>query len=119
MNDKAIRELETLKKAMDNDPRIVRLNELESVLSGDKEVQSFSLILKEKEENYSSLLSLYGEKDQKTIEARRSLYEAKKALDSLPSVMNYNEAFIAVRDLYMQIDDIVFSSYRRKTLRID
>ncbi len=97
----------------------MRLNELESILHDDKEVQSISLLLKEKEEIYSSHLSLYGSKDPKTIEAQRSLYETKKALDFLPIVMRYNEAFVVVRDLYMQIDDIIFSSYRRKIVHID
>ena len=37
-------------------------------------------------------------------------------LDSYPLAKEYGEAYIAVRDLYMQIDDILFGPYRKKTL---
>ncbi len=118
MNEKTICSIESLKKAIDEDPRILLLNELERKVSENEEVKKLSDSLKEKEKGYSFLLAHYGEKNEKTIAMQRSLYEAKLALDSYPLVKEYSTAYIAVRDLYMLIDDILFSPYRKKVIHV-
>jgi len=119
MNARIISSIESLKKAIDVDPRILHLNEVEKQVSNNEEVKKLSASLKKIEEEYSFLLMHYGDKNEKTIAAHHSLYEAKLALDSHPLVKEYSSAYIAVRDLYMLIDDILFSPYRRKILHID
>lgn len=119
MNEKAICSVESLKKAIDEDPRVLLLNELDQKISKNEEVKKLSTSLKEKEKEYSFFLTHYGAKNTKTIAMQHSLYEAKLVLDSHPLVKEYSSAYIAVRDLYMLIDDILFSPYRKKVLHID
>ncbi len=119
MEEKIIKELQTLKASIDNDERLLRLSELEAKLAEDEEVKRLSKRLKKEEEAYSFALSTYGKNSEETKKAQLALFEAKKELDSLPLVKEYNEAYIAVRDLYMQIDDIIFSPFRRRVLKID
>ena len=109
MNERIYNELDKLKTAMKEDERLLRLSELESRLEKDEETIKLSRILKSKEEAYSSSLSAFGEGSE----------EAKKELDSLPLVKKYYKAYTEVRDLYMLIDDILFSPFRHKILRID
>ena len=104
---------------MKEDERLLRLSELETLLEKDEEAIKLSGILKSKEEAYSFSLSSFGEGSEEARKAQKELYEAKKELDSLPLVKEYNEAYTKVRDLYMLIDDILFSPFRHKILKID
>lgn len=119
MEEKIIKELQTLKASIDNDERLLRLSELEKKLAENEEVKVLSKRLKEEEEAYSFALSSYGKSSDEAKKAQVALFNAKKELDSLPLVKEYNDAYIAVRDLYMQIDDIIFSPFRRRVLKID
>lgn len=119
MNSSVIRSVESLKKAIDEDPRVLKLNELDKKISLNEEVKRFSMMVKNKEEEYSSLLSQFGEKNESVIAKRRELYEAKLALDSLPLTKEYFAAFVEVRDLYLLIDDILFSPFRKKVPHVE
>lgn len=119
MNESILREVKLLKTAIDTDPRIKKLNELEAKMSKDESVIKLSKQLKEKEEIYNSNLQKYGNKNPLTTASWHELYLSKKDLDSLPIVQEYNLKFIEVRDLYMQIDDILFAPYRKKILHIN
>ncbi len=109
MTELAIKDLELLNKALKNDPRVLRLDELEKEIEKNKDVIVISKEVKMKEESLANALS----KEEKEL-ASHSLYESKLKLDSLDVTKRYNEAFIEVRDLYMQIDDIIFGAYRKK-----
>ena len=105
MNISLSKSLESLKAAIENDPRVTRLNELEKKLYEDP-----------------SLMELVKKKDdleREYSEIGKALHEAKAELDSYPLAKEYSEAFIEVRDIYMQIDDIIFGPYRKKTLSSD
>ncbi len=119
MNEKILKEVSALKNALEGDERSIRLSELESRLEKDETVLLYSKKAKDKEEAYSFSLSSFGKGKKETMDAQKELYEAKKELDSLPLVKEYNEAYVAVRDIYMQIDDIIFSPFRHKVLKID
>lgn len=109
MTELAIKDLELLNKALKNDPRVLRLDKLEKEIEKSEDVIAISEEVKKKEE---ILANAYSEKDKEL--ANHSLYESKLKLDSLDITKRYNEAFIEVRDLYMQIDDIIFGAYRKK-----
>ena len=108
--------LEELKKALDGDPRVIRLNELEKKLYDDSHLLELVKKKDDLERQYNSLLS-YMDKDSEEAKAvEKALYEAKLEMDSHPLAKEYSEAFVEVRDIYMQIDDILFGQYRVKTL---
>ena len=105
MNISLSKSLEGLKSALESDERIIRLNELEKKLYDD-----------DLEREYNSRLSYKDRGSEEVARAGKALHEAKAELDSYPLAKEYGEAYIAVRDLYMQIDDILFGPYRKKTL---
>lgn len=116
MEEEILKSITSLGDALKEDPRVKRLNSLEEKLYED-----FTLIelVKKKddiERDYESSLSYLSPSSEEAKIKQKALYEAKLALDSYPLVKEYNEAYIIVRDLYMQIDDIVFGKYRSKTL---
>ena len=109
MNEEIIKSVESLAKALKEDPRILRLNQLEEELSSNPEV----IELSQKKE---TVLSYAKEDSLETKAYEKALYEAKLALDSHPLVQEYNSLYVPIRDLYMQMDDILFCPFRSKTL---
>ena len=74
------------------------------------------ILLDDLEREYSSILSYKDKNSEEAIKVAKALHEAKAEMDSYPLAKEYTEAFIKVRDLYMEIDDIIFGPYRKKTL---
>ena len=68
------------------------------------------------EREYETVLSYAKEDSLETKAYEKALYEAKLALDSHPLVQEYNSLYVPIRDLYMQMDDILFGPFRSKTL---
>lgn len=116
MEEKLIRSLNELKEALAGDPRVIALNEAEQSLYEDPALIELVKKKNAAEEEYQLALRIYGEKDEKTKEKERTLYEAKLEMDMNETAKKYSELYIVVRDLYMQIDDILFSPFRKKTL---
>jgi hypothetical protein len=109
-------DLEELRAALKSDPRVKKLDELEASLSQDAILIELVKKKNAAEDAYSSVLSYQKETDPEALSLQKSLYLAKKNLGGYPLVESYNEAFIAVRDLYMAIDDDLFGPYRNKVL---
>lgn len=116
MEEELFRSLNELHDALKEDPRIIKLNELEERLYKDNEVIELTKKKNDLERDYVSCLSYSNYQSPLAKEKQKALYEAKMELDSNPLVKEYNEAFIKVRDIYMQIDDIIFGPFRSKTL---
>ena len=116
MNEEIIKSVESLAKALKEDPRILRLNQLEEELSSNPEVIELSQKKDRLEREYETVLS-YAKEDSLEAKAyEKALYEAKLALDSHPLVQEYNSLYVPIRDLYIQMDDILFGPFRSKTL---
>jgi|LAHS01.1.fsa_nt_gb cell fate (sporulation/competence/biofilm development) regulator YlbF (YheA/YmcA/DUF963 family) len=111
--------LQSLAKALHYDPRVMHLNALEAQVMADPTVQLLSKKKDAAEEAYSLVLTYAKEDSPEAQEKQKQLYEAKKTLDANPLVAEYNAAYIVVRDLYMAIDDILFSPFRKKSLLED
>jgi cell fate (sporulation/competence/biofilm development) regulator YmcA (YheA/YmcA/DUF963 family) len=107
--------LKSLAKALQEDPRIQTLNALEKEMMANPEVIALSKRKDAAEEAYSLTLSYASEKSPEALVAQKELYLAKKKLDDNPLVAQYNAAYIVVRDLYMAIDDILYSPFRKKS----
>lgn len=116
MEEFIVNAIDSLAKALKADPRIKKLDAIEAKLSSSSDLVEKEKRLRAEEESYSFCLS-YSKNDKKKLEsAEKSLYLAKKNLDEDPLAIEYSDAYIAVRDLYMEIDDIIFSPFRKKSL---
>ena len=116
MNISLSKSLDGLKAAIENDERIIRLNELEKKLYDDPALLELVKKKDDLEREYNTVLSYKDKDSEEAMKVGKALHEAKAELDSYPLAKEYSEAFIKVRDLYTQIDDIIFGPYRKKTL---
>ena len=97
-----------LKKSLDNDPRIIKLNELEKKMNEDKEVIALAYAKDVASSEYSDILNHYSQDSETAKKYQKKLYAAKKALDEHPLVKEYLKAYVEVRNLYSEINAIVF-----------
>jgi len=112
MEEKTLKALEGLKEALASDSRVKKLDELEKKLALDPEVAALSKVKETAEKEYNDCLSHSSSSSSLGKSKQKTLYEAKLALDTHPLVKEYNAAFVAVRDLYMRIDDLLFHDFR-------
>lgn len=106
--------LHFLKKALENDPRILKLNELEKELSNNIDAMKLSYQKDLKETNYIDALKHFKTDSNEVKNAQKELYEAKYQLDNLEIVKQYNKAYQEVRLLYEEINKLLFSDFKEK-----
>lgn len=108
--------LVSLKAAIASDSRVVLLNSLEKKLAEEPALIELSKKLRVCEDDYSYIVSAFPDDKKKIAESQHRLHLAKLALDEEPLAHDYNEAFKEVSYLYMELDDVIFSPYRMKSL---
>jgi cell fate (sporulation/competence/biofilm development) regulator YmcA (YheA/YmcA/DUF963 family) len=116
MGKELLESLVSLKEALSSDPRVKRLDELEKSVSVDPIVKELSKRMNALEKSYEDVLAYKKASDLEAIQAQKALYEAKTKLDSYPLVEEYDSAYVLVRDLYMAVDDALFSAFRKRSL---
>lgn len=109
MNEELLNITYQLKEALNNDPRIVHLNEVEKKMSESEEVMSLSYKKDMALDKYNEMLKFFSDESEEVIQARRELAEAKKELESHPLVREYLKAYQEVRLLYEEINNTLFS----------
>lgn len=100
----------TLKKDIDNDERIILLNKLEKELNENEEVMALAYKKDMAIDHYSEMTRLYKDDSEEVTNARKELSLAKANLDNHPLVREYIKAYQAVRELYNEINSILYSS---------
>ena len=100
---------ESLKIELQNDPRIIALNQLEEKMNQDEEVMRLAYQKDLLASEYSDILNHFDRDSEPAIKIQKKLYEAKKALDEHPLVQQYLSAYKEVRELYTQINDILLT----------
>ena len=103
-----------LKDLLDNDERIIRLNKLENELNNNEEVMALSYQKDLAVSNYSDTLNHFSESSEEVKMAQRNLHEKKLALDTHPLVREYLDAYKEVRDLYIQMNALLFDGLNLK-----
>ena len=98
-----------LKDLLDNDERIIRLNKLENELNTNEEVMALSYQKDLAVSSYSDALNHFANNSPEIKQYQRELFLKKEALDNHPLVKEYLKAFSEVRDLYFQINEILFN----------
>jgi len=116
VNTLTIEQLNIFSEILRKDPRVVRLDELESEINKDSEVLALSSEFKKTEEAFNYALEHYGENSEITKKKKINLLERKQKLNMHPLVADYNKAFIEVKDLFLNLEDILFSSIKDKSL---
>ena len=99
-----------LKELLAQDERIIKLNELEKKMNENEEVMALSYQKDLAVSAYSDALNHFSEDSKEVKEARHNLFLAKEKLDNHPLVKEYLKAYNKVRDLYFNMNDILFSN---------
>ena len=112
MNGRTEEKLEELRLALKEDPRFSSLASLDEKVSASEEVQALAKAKDKASEEYEDSLNHAGN-EAIIIEKRKALFAAKLALDSHPLIQEYNAAYSACKDLLVEIDDLLFSEFRK------
>ena len=103
-----------LKDLLSQDERIKRLNELEQKMNNDNEVIALVYQKDLAVSHYSDTLNHFPEDSEEVKKAQKELYEKKLALDTHPLVREYLDAYKEVRDLYIQMNALLFEGLNLK-----
>ena len=103
-----------LKDLLSQDERIKRLNELEQKMNNDNEVIALAYQKDLAVSHYSDTLNHFSEDSEEVKIAQKELYEKKLALDTHPLVREYLDAYKEVRDLYIQMNALLFEGLNLK-----
>ena len=98
-----------LKSLLDNDERIIKCNELEKIMSNDEVAMKLSYKKDLAVDSYDFAISHFPKDSIEVSKAQKEMHQAKLELDNCESVRNYLEAYSKVRDLYMEMNNILFS----------
>ena len=113
MSEATYRSLLALVSALREDPRALELAEAEATLSSNQEAKALSAEKDRKNEIFQEKCRFFGEDSKEAKTAYHELFEAKKALDSLPVSRAYQEAYNALHFTIVRIDEILFGAYRK------
>ena len=103
-----------LKDLLNCDERIVLLNDLEKKMNENEEVMALAYQKDLAVNEYSDALNHFASDSEEVKKAQHNLHLKKEALDNHPLVREYLKAYSEVRDLYYQINDILFSELNLK-----
>ncbi len=111
-----------LKDLLDNDERLIRLNKLENELNNNEEVMALSYQKDLAVSAYSDALNHFANDSEEIKQYQHELFLKKEALDNHPLVKSYLKTYSEVRDLYFQINEILFNDLslhqkEKRTLR--
>ena len=102
---------EKLKELLNQDERVIRLNELEKKMNENEEVMALAYQKDVAATNYSDILNHFSDDSKEAKEALKKLHEAKLKLDNHPLVREYLSSYKEVRELYEEINSILFSNF--------
>ena len=99
-----------LKELLSSDPRIILLDELENKMNENEEVMALAYQKDLAINDYNDALNHFASDSEEVKKAHHHLFTKKEALDNHPLVRDYLKAYSQVRDLYFQINEILFSN---------
>ena len=103
-----------LKDLLSNDERLILLNMLETKMNESEEVMALAYQKDLAVSAYSDALNHFAKDSEEIKKAQHDLRVKKEALDNHPLVKEYLKAYSEVRDLYFQINEILFSNLNLK-----
>ena len=100
----------SLKELLDNDERVILLDDLEKKMNENEEVMALAYQKDLAVNDYSDALNHFSSDSEEVKKAQRNLFIKKEALDNHLLVRDYLKAYREVRDLYYQINEILFNN---------
>ena len=116
MDEKIFFLTDELKKEMDNDPRFLKLQEKEEKMNNSEEVMRLAYQKDLKSDRYNDLLKIYDDKHPLVVQARKELVEAKTNLESHQLVKEYLQAYIEVKKLLYEVNEILFGDFKGENI---
>ena len=98
-----------LKDALKDDSRIKALEEAEEKMNNNEEVIALAYQKDLACSSYSDALNHFSEDSPEVKKAQKELHEKKLALDNHPLVREYLSLYKSVRELYSDINEVLFS----------
>ncbi|MCQ2793389.1 MAG: YlbF family regulator [Bacilli bacterium] len=114
MTESLLVKLNNLKDEISKDDRVIFLNHLEDRINNEDDVLKLAYDKDMKAMAYEDSLKHFGENSIEAMNAQKALYESKKKLDMHPSVVQYNEAYKKVKEMYNQINEVLFRPFINK-----
>jgi cell fate (sporulation/competence/biofilm development) regulator YlbF (YheA/YmcA/DUF963 family) len=114
MNETFLNKLYELKDAIKNDECIMRLEEVEKQMENDPEVMRLTYLKDVANEEYNQILRFHNDDDLEAVEARKKLAASKEELYSHPLVKEYLKLYQEVREIYEEMNKILFSGFQEK-----
>ena len=108
MKETTINKAYALHEEIIHDSRYLHLLELEKEMENNEEVCLLSYRKDTANSHYNDMLKIYNEESDEVKKARHDLFLAKQALESHPVVIEYLKAYQEVRELFDNINDILF-----------
>lgn len=99
-----------LKDLLSQDERVVLLDKLEKEMNANEEVMTLAYQKDLAINNLSDAINHFGENSEEAKNAQHELFLKKEALDNHPLVRQYLKAYQEVRELYFNLNDILFSN---------
>ena len=112
MNEQILNKCQLLKEAIEKDPRILLLNQLEKEIENNEEVMVLSYKKDVALANYEDTIKYFKDDKDKIQEAQKLLAESKYNLDIHPLVKQYNKAYLEVKLMYEEINKQLFYIFR-------
>lgn len=99
------------KEKLQSDERVILLNKLEKEMNDNEEVMALAYKKDVAATKYSDVLSHFSDDSEEAKKALKELSIAKEELNNHPLVKEYLKAYADVRDLYLQINEVLFSNF--------
>ena len=103
-----------LRDLLGEDERLKRLNVLEEKMNNDQEVIALAYQKDMAVAKYSDALNHFAEDSEEVKKAQKDLADKKYALDMHPLVREYLDAYKEVRDLYIEMNALLFDGLNVK-----
>lgn len=112
MDEKILILTEKLKNAMENDPRFLRLKEIEEIMNDDESVMRLAYRKDMENDKYNDLLKIYDENHPLVKQAQKALYDANQELNNHPVVKSYMAVYLEVKMVLHQVNNILFADFK-------
>ena len=99
-----------LKDLLSQDERVILLERIEKEMNANEEAMALAYQKDLAINNLSDAINHFGENSEEAKNAQHELFLKKEALDNHPLVRQYLKAYQEVRELYFNINDILFSN---------
>ncbi len=109
MTDELLTLTYQLKELLENDSRVLLLNEAEKAMNESEEIMALAYQKDMALDKYNEMLKYYSDDSEEVIKARQELALAKKNLEEHQLVRDYLAKYQQVRMLYEKINNTLFS----------